>query len=133
MNYTFNADEVICNGVGGTYYQEAMESKDLILHLVTQVRDHLGEEVIFTMAQQKNKFGELYIGRRFSDPVAVTDRLATGLGAWANTQFNTAQEAAVGIRTFIETLSREDAITLVVEAHRECASADHWYTFEKQW
>jgi hypothetical protein len=27
----------------------------------------------------------------------------------------------------------EEKVTLVADACRDCASADHWYTFEKDW
>ena len=33
----------------------------------------------------------------------------------------------------LKTLTYEEKQYLVIEAARDCAGADHWYTFEKDW
>lgn len=134
MNYTFNANEVVCNGVGGYAYQSSIKSKDLMVKIVESVRENLGLDEIYKLAMEKDKFKDLYAGYRFESVDEIVFRLATGLGGWGFKKFGEAPELIeMNIKHILETITQEDAITIVVEAHRACASADHWYTFEKQW
>jgi len=133
MNYTFNANEVHCNGVGGYGYQAALKSKDLIKDLVLQVRRDLGTDKIFNSILEKDPHGDYHQGSRFIESDNVVSRLATGLGNWAWNKFENKELVEMNIKHILETITKEDSIIIVIEAHRDCASADHWYTFEKDW
>ena len=134
MNYTFKAEEVKCNGIGSYGYQAVNRSIDLILKHINNVREELGLDEIFNMAVKKEDTFDLHPGSRFKDPETVAARLVTGLGNWGFKTFGEQPELIeINVKHILETISKEDAITIVVEAHRDCAGADHWYTFEKQW
>lgn len=134
MNYTFNANEVHCNGVGGYGYQSAIKSKDLIEATVLKVRLDLGLDKIWRMIIEADPNGDYHQGSRFNTLDNIVSRLATGLGEWAYKQFGNEPELIeMRVRNVLETISYDDAITIVVDAHRDCAGADHWYTFEKDW
>ena len=134
MNYTFKASEVKCNGLGGYGYQPALKSKDLIEKIVIDVREELGLNEIWSKIISADPKGDYHQGTRFNYVRNVTDRLVTGLGEWAYKQFGNEPELIeMRVRNVVETITKEDAITIVVDAHRDCAGADHWYTFEKDW
>ena len=37
------------------------------------------------------------------------------------------------INSFVDSLSGREMDMIILDALRDCASADHWYTFEKEW
>ena len=133
MNYTFDSKTFVCNGMGGYFYQAARKWNTEVLTIVNQVREDLGLEAIFDMAMQKDKFGDLYVGHRFKDPETVAARIFTGFGTAASEHFDSEELAEMWIGAAIKNLTEQEKIDIVVEAHRDCASADHWYTFEKEW
>lgn len=133
MEYTFKANEVHCNGIGGGGYQAARKSKDLIEKIVVEVREELGLNEIWSRIIAADPNGDYHQGSRFNYVDDVTTRLVTGLGDWAWKKFENEELAEMNIKHILETITKEDAITIVVDAHRDCAGADHWYTFEKDW
>jgi len=133
MEYTFKANEVHCNGIGGGGYQAALKSKDLIEKIVVEVREELGLNEIWSRIIAADPNGDYHQGSRFNYVDGVTSRLVTGLGEWAWKKFENEELAEMNIKHILETITKEDAITIVVDAHRDCAGADHWYTFEKDW
>lgn len=134
MNYTFNANQVSCNGVGGFGYRAAMKSKDLIESIILQVRLDLGLDELWSRIITADPTGDYHQGTRFNELDNIASRLATGLGDWAwNNKFKTDDLIEACIKHILETISYDDAITIVVDAHRDCAEADHWYTFGKDW
>lgn len=133
MNYTFNASEVHCNGVGGSGYRAAAKSKDLIEKLVVEVREELGLNEIWSRIIAADPNGDYHQGNRFNYVDKVTSRLITGLGEWAWKKFENQELVEMNVKHILETITKEDAITIAVDAHRDCAGADHWYTFEKDW
>ena len=134
MKYTFNASDVRCNGVGGFGFQPAMKSKDLIKRIIKEVREELGTDAIFETIVAENQRDDFFAGRRFTDVDDVVARLATGLGEWSCDKLGRSAELIeMNVRAILETITKEDAITIVIDAHRDCAGADHWYEFEKDW
>jgi len=133
MEYTFNANEVHCNGVGGYGYQAALKSKDLIESTILKVRLDLGLNEIWSRIIAADPNGDYHQGSRFNHLDNIVSRLTTGLGNWAWNKFENEELVEMNIKHILETISYDDAITIVVDAHRDCAGADHWYTFEKDW
>ena len=132
-DFKFNASEVICNGVGGNGYSAVYKLKDQIKELVVGVREDLGTEIIYNTIIEQNPHEDFYVGSRFNDIDSVVSRLVTGLGNWAWKDFESDELVEMRVLNILETISKEDATTIVIDAHRCCASADHWYTFEKDW
>lgn len=133
MNYTFNASEVRCNGLGGPGARAARKSHDLIEKIVNEVREELGLNEIWSRIVAADPKGDYHQGSRFNYADNVTSRLVTGLGEWAWKKFENEELVEMNVKHILETITKEDAITIVIDAHRDCASADHWYTFEKEW
>lgn len=134
MKYTFKANEVHCNGIGGYGFQPAMKSKDLIESTILKVRLDLGIDKIWDMIIEANPDNDYHQGSRFNTIDTLVYRLATSLGDWAYKAFgNELELIEMRVRNILETISYNDAITIVVDAHRDCAIADYWYSFEKDW
>jgi len=133
MEYTFDANEIQCNGIGGAGYQQALKQSDLIESMILKVRNEVGIDLIWKMILEKDPNGDYHQGSRFNNADRVVDRLATELGRWAWSISMDDSLVASKVKNLLETITKEDAITIVVDAHRDCASADHWYTFEKDW
>ena len=132
-DFKFNASEVICNGIGGNGYAAVYKLKHQIKEIVLSVRKELGTENIYNTIIEQNPNEDFYSGRRFNDPDSIVSRLVSGLGNWAWKDFESDELVEMRVLNILETISKEDAITLVIDAHRDCAGADHWYTFEKDW
>ena len=133
MNYTFKASDVSCNGVGGAGYRSVMASKDLVEKIIRDVREQLGLDEIFNRITAADPSGEYYKGQRFLEEGAIVSRLITGIGNLLHSKFNDDLLVEMNAKHILETITNEDAITIVIDAHRDCASADHWYMFEKEW
>lgn len=76
---------------------------------------------------------DLYYGSRCKDISAIVDRITSMLAMHAASQFSSIELAEMWINAQIEQLNGRELATLANKAIEECASADHWYTFEKQW
>lgn len=133
MKYTFKANEVQCDRIGGGGFQAAFKSMDLIKEMAIQVREELSLDQIWKMILEADPDGDYYRGSRFNHVDDVSSRVATGLGNWAYNKFENEELTEMYIRNILETINKEDATTIVVDAHRACARTDHWYTFEKDW
>lgn len=131
MEYTFNPNEILFNGIGGAGYRQAVKSYGLALETVNRVREDLGLDRIWSMVQEANGGGyPLYWGTRFADGESVTYRLLTALGGWAaGLTGSDGDEVATIVREVLAGLTPADATTLVVSAHVDCAQADHWYLY----
>lgn len=133
-DFKFNASEVKCNGVGGQGYQSAMKHKGSILNVVDEVVNTIGRERLYELVVASgDKYDDFYSGRRFNSNEELMYRLATGLGNYIYPKFNNDELTEMYLGAQLNMLSYEDKQTLVVDAARDCASADHWYTFEKEW
>jgi hypothetical protein len=134
MQHTFEASQIRCNGIGGAGWPTTKETIDLALQLIMETTERLeGTDAIFNRLVADNPGENYWVGSRFLDPDRVTARLLTGLCDWAWAL--TGEQAACDqlIRQTLETITPSDAIIITLEAYRECASADHWYLFEKEW
>lgn len=135
--FSFNPKMVKCNGSAyGNIYSAVARHQGKILQMVMNVRQELGLTEIMKLASSNHnvvKGDEFYMGERFNNPKDVTSRLITGIADYLAKQFDNPELIEMRALNVIETISKEDAIILVVDAHRDCASADHWYTFEKVW
>ena len=85
--------------------------------------------------------GRWIIGRRASDTEQIIDRMVSGLMSYGLRKF--AQNGGtykahrelseMWINAQINMMSAKDIITIMEKALIDCAEADHWYTYEKQW
>ena len=129
----FNTKEVKCNGIGGSGYQGALKHKDQILAIVEEVRNSIGLEAIWKQILENDPIGDYHQGRRFLTADDNVSRLITGLGNYTHSYLNSDELVEMHLGAILNNLTFEEKVILVVDACRDCAGADHWYTFEKEW
>lgn len=133
-DFKFNASEVKCNGIGGEGYQCVMKHKQAVQSIVDEVVSTIGRDRLYELVVASSEDHEdLYSGMRFNSNEDLMYRLVTGLAGYVYPKFNNAELTEMYVGAQLNMLSYDDKQTMVVEAARDCASADHWYTFEKQW
>lgn len=126
--------DIKCNGVGMTAPSKGIKPFITIATSIFRMR-HTNSEIF-----EKFPEGEdYYEGVRFKSNDAVADRLCSAITECAIMEYyGDGKEIDMPvleeiIHVFADSLSGADMDTLIIDAMRDCASADHWYTFEKEW
>ena len=128
----FNVNEVRCNGVGGSGYQAVLKHKDAIQEICQDVRDLIGIEKLWELATAEPNV-DYNQGTRFNSVEDNTYRLITGIASHVAEYIPTSELIEMHVGAILPMLTMEEKVILVADACRDCASADHWYTFEKDW
>jgi hypothetical protein len=130
----FNLSEVKCNGSGYGVAVISQENKNAIQTYVSVYRKTTSfEDLVNEMAGQDQSNDYLY-GRRCKEDSTIADRIYNALGVCALDQFEDNKElASMWINAQIEMFTGATMTHLVKDALRDCAGADHWYTYEKDW
>jgi predicted RNA-binding protein with EMAP domain len=76
---------------------------------------------------------ELYKGMRYNSSSDLAFRLISGLAQYCYSYLQSEELVEMHLISVLKTLTYEEKQYLVIEAARDCAGADHWYTFEKDW
>ncbi len=132
-------EQIKCNGISYSY--PARLAEPTIKTALSLFRMRFTTEDIFNMFPKNDP--DFYAGRRFLDNETVVTRISSALTAAASAEYfkkasheineNDVAALEMAILAFVESLSGSEMDKLLVEGLRDCASADHWYTFEKQW
>ena len=133
----FKVTEVECNGVGGYGYQAVLKHKPQIDAICQEVRDLLGDKLWPSMIEHaemvdKNHW-DYHAGSRYSSVEDNGYRLVTGIAKHVSTYLKDDKLIEMHVGAVLNNLTRDEKVYLVLDALRDCASADHWYTFEKDW
>jgi hypothetical protein len=126
----FNAKEVKCNGISSALVLINQENSQIIETYISTYRN------LADFRKIVEGFGEdwSFYGRRCRENSTIAARITSGLANHALSLFNNNAELATEWVNFaLRNISAKDLNVLVVEALRDCASADYWYTFEKEW
>lgn len=126
----FNAKEVKCNGISSALVLINQENSQVIETYISTYRN------LADFRKIVEGFGEdwSFYGRRCRENSTIAARITSGLANHALSLFNNNTELATEWVNFaLRNISAKDLNVLVVEALRDCASADYWYTFEKEW
>lgn len=133
----FIATEVKCNGTGGSGYTGALKHKETIINIVDEVKSNLSEDAFWQLTQKQNEqqpyTAELFQGSRYNSSNDLAYRLISGLGQYCYAYLGSNELIEMHLIHILKTLTYEEKQYLVIEAARDCAGADHWYTFEKDW
>lgn len=118
-----------CNGVGNTL--SANSSIPSIQTAISLFRMRFDESEIIEKFPTNDDY---YIGPRFTSDNTVALRIASALVKEAEKELRTNDLIIVEgyIAAFVNSLSGTEMDQLIIEGMRDCASADHWYTYEKQ-
>lgn len=137
--FKFNASEVVCNGI--MVGCDSLLNEDNRSTLTTFLKTHFmmaPQEVILQELQDSGILDQDWIvGRRASDIDSIITRMVSGLVEYGHTKFaeftGTRELTEMWINAQIKIMSAKDIITVMESALMDCASADHWYKYEKQW
>lgn len=132
-------DQIKCNGISYSY--PARLATPIIQTALSIFRMRFNNSEIFEMFPKNDP--DFFAGRRFRDNESVVTRIAAALTAAAAQEYlkkpyHSIEETDIellemSILAFVESLSGSEMDKLLIEGLRDCASSDHWYTFEKQW
>lgn len=132
-------DQIKCNGISYSY--PARLAAPTIETALSIFRMRFNNSEIFEMFPKNDP--DFFAGRRFRDNEAVVTRIAAALTEAAAQEYlkkpyHAIEETDIellemSILAFVESLRGSEMDKLLVEGLRDCASSDHWYTFEKQW
>ena len=132
----FNYKKIECNGIGGQGYQAVLKHKDQIQSICQEVIDLLGNKLWDKMIEQASTvdtYTEYYAGSRYNGVEDNAYRLVTGIARHVSTYLKDDKLIEMHVGAVLNNLTIEEKVYMVLDALRDCASADHWYTFEKDW
>lgn len=126
--------DIKCNGIG--MMSPAKNVKPFITTAISLFRMRYSSDEIMEMLPGN---GDYYPGTRFKDDDRVADRLCSAITSAAVKEYykdGTEADPLILegiIESFTNSLSGTEMDILILEALRDCAEADHWYKYEKQW
>ena len=133
-DFKFNADDVKANGIGGSGYQAVLKYRKEVLYNVEEEVNTIGRDKLYELAVASgDKYDDFYSGSRFNSNEDLTYRLVSSLANYIYPKFGNDELTEMYVGALFSRLSFEEKQILVVDAARDCAGADHWYTFEKDW
>ena len=137
MKNQFNYKEIKCNGVGGRGYQAVLKHKDQIQAICQEVRDLLGDRLWEKMVEHSKATAEyphyFHMGSRYNRIDDNAYRLATGIAKHVSSYLDNDELIEMHVGAVLNNLTIDEKVYMVLDALRDCASADHWYTYEKDW
>lgn len=119
-----------CNGMGPTH--QARSSMSTIQTAISLFRMRYDNTEIIKMMAGGFDY---HTGTRFNSDEAVSIRIATALVIESRIELRCEDPIIIEgyIKAFVDSLSGSEMDVLILEGMRDCASADHWYAFEKEW
>jgi hypothetical protein len=138
MKDQFNYKNIECNGVGGHGYQAVLKHKDAIQEICQDVRDLLGDKLWDKMIKHSKATGRdaslgYHAGTRFTNVEDNAYRLITGIARHTAEYMPNSELLEMHVGAILPMLTMDEKVYMVLDALRDCAGADHWYTFEKDW
>ena len=138
-DFKFNASDVVCNGNVAGCARVLTEENNAILK--TFLNNHFAftpKEIILKELEDDGIMQDPWIiGRRAGSTDEIIDRMVSGLLQYAYSKFSDydgyRQLAEMWINAQIKMMTAKDFIIIMESVLMDCASADHWYTYEKQW
>jgi len=133
---TFKASEVVCNGItaGAKQLINEQNYQTLSTFLSTHFMMASKKQILEELNDSGEISGDWMIGSRVSSNEKILTRMASGLYNYASALFNDEKELAeMWINSQIKIMTAKDIITIMESALIDCATADHWYTYEKEW
>ncbi len=135
---------VKANGISfNPNYPSVQEFRPIIETAISVFRLRYSNDDILSMLNSIDNREDYYFGIRFNDNSRVADRALSAVCSTAfkdgleyGPQSPTVEEIEMAQNSIVEFLKNIDGKTmdlLIIDAMRDCASADHWYKYEKQW
>lgn len=132
----FNANEIKANGVSSARDQYVNVQTKNVIHtfLSAHLSLHSIEDIVEKLATESDM--PLHVGSRTKSIDSIMDRITSALAEYGISKYtaDTKKELiSEWLEYHIDNISAMDLSTIVESAILDCASADHWYTFEKEW
>jgi hypothetical protein len=126
--------KVHANGISGRNpWPQVSRITPIIETALSVFRMRHSTDEILGQISKGDPYADLYAGTRFSNNDQVATRILSAVNEHAFTLTDNAEEAHQIIYDFFENITGKEMDTLIFDGLRCCASADHWYKFEKQW
>ena len=118
------------NGSGNN--AAARSSFPTILTAISLYKMRFSEEDIISKFPEDSEY---HIGTRFNDNETIAYRIGSALVREATLELRTEDPIILEgyIKAFVDSLSGSEMDIIITDGLRDCAGADHWYTFEKEW
>lgn len=130
----FDVNEIKCNGSGGYSRIVSEQNQQFIKTYISVYRKSIVPSELLEEFSNMNASEDYYWGRRCDSNDDVMHRAITGLAEYAMEKWEGVQGLAeLWLNAQIRMMSGAELRVVIKEALRDCASADHWYTFEKDW
>jgi hypothetical protein len=128
------AEKVKANGISGRNpWPIVSKIKPIIETAISVYRLRNTNEEIFESISKLSPNGDFYAGVRFTDNEAVVMRAISALNEAAFELTDNVEEAHELIYNFINNINGKDMDIIILDSLMDCAGADHWYKYEKQW
>jgi hypothetical protein len=126
--------KVHANGISGRNpWPQVSRITPIIETALSVFRLRYSTEEILEQISKGDPYEDLYAGTRFSNNDQVATRILSAVNEHTFTLTDNEEEAHQIIYDFFENISGKEMDTLIFDGLRCCASADHWYKYEKQW
>ena len=134
-DFKFNAAEVVCNGI--SIGAKSTLTEDNYQTLSTFLKTHFmmsPQNVILEELNDSNRIQYNWmVGRRVKSIDDIITRMVSGMYTYAQTKFEKRELSEMWINAQIKMMTAADIITVMEKALIDCATADYWYTYEKDW
>jgi len=134
-DFKFDSQEVICNGI--TVGAVGTLNEDNRSTLEAFIKTHFmmsPPEVILKELEDSGMFtSDWIIGSRASSIDSIITRMVSGLFEYGMSKFQNKELTVMWINSQVKMMTARDIINILESALMDCASADHWYKYEKQW
>ncbi len=125
---------VKANGISGRHsWPDTSKIKPIIETAISVYRLRHSTEDIFREISTLSPNEDFYAGVRFSNNETVATRIISALNEAAFELSNDIDEAHQLIYDFINGINGKDMDIIILDSLMDCAGADHWYKYEKQW
>lgn len=123
------------NGSSSSAQHHDKEMMGYVMSAIELYRMRFTVEEIFHKLSTEFPLDDYLAGRRFKENIVVAYRFFSAVNnAFIGGGYDLKKpEDLEEINNFIKNLSGSDMNALILDSLRDCASADHWYTYEKQW
>lgn len=142
-DFKFNVEEVSCNGIiGGCATVLSTENHNKLKTFINTHFMMTPKEVILQELEDSNLIeGRWMIGKRTQDTDQIINRVVSGLLTYGLHKFGQnggtykahRELSEMWINAQVHMMTAQQIINLTEKALIDCASADHWYTYEKEW
>ena len=128
------ASNVKANGISGRNpWPDVTKIKPIIETAISVYRLRNTNEDIFRGIDAIAPNGDFYAGTRYSNNDTVVTRTISALNEAAFQLTEDVEEAHQLIYDFINNINGKDMDIIILDSLMDCAGADYWYKYEKQW